>query len=521
MHKPLVIFLLIILFFSSDCFGSRGLSLKINKPTGEGKEIQLYKESHALLIGVSDYTNGWPDLESIPGEMTTLEEALISQGFDVEKVLNPNSRQLSDAFENFVDRYGYDKDNRLLFFFSGHGHSRKDGKKGYIVPSDAPLPITDEVGFLSKAVGMSKILTWARQIESKHALFLFDSCFSGTIFKTRALPKTAPHISSDIAKPVRQFITAGSAEEEVPARSIFVPSFARALHGEGDLNNDGYVTGTELGMYLHNKVTSYNSGQTPQYGKIRDPDLDEGDFVILVNPNSGHAIVEDQINVANELVEVDTTPGTVQFIGNGYLDDYFVYFSREKQFLGISFDNVAYKDQNKLFQLSKGFESLKVEEKGENLYAKFKLSNSILCKFDIVQINKKLAVKWSGVWPSMDYNNQNRHLEIKKALIQHSTKDVDTRTVKEAKIRILFSGQTDLSNIGLEGIDNGIFSFVVKNATFSNETEWLRYSDYVSIIPNGSGQDIKFNFDLDFKNPETIEFFYRKNEVYIQYNEEV
>ena len=45
------------------------------------------------------------------------------------------------------------------------------------------------------------------------------------------------------------------------------------------MNNDKYITGTELGMYLHNKVTDYESGQTPQYGKIRDPDLDEGDFV--------------------------------------------------------------------------------------------------------------------------------------------------------------------------------------------------------------------------------------------------
>ena len=129
---------------------------------------------------------------------------------------------------------------------------------------------------------MNRILTWSREIEAKHALFLFDSCFSGTVFKAKALPKIPPHISDVTSRPVRQFISAGSAGEEVPANSVFTPSFVRAVRGEGDLDRDGYVTGTELGMYFHKKVLSYNTGQHPQYGKIRDPDLDEGDFVFAL-----------------------------------------------------------------------------------------------------------------------------------------------------------------------------------------------------------------------------------------------
>jgi len=48
---------------------------------------------------------------------------------------------------------------------------------------------------------MSQILTWSRQIEAKHALFLFDSCFSGTIFKSRDLPAHPPYISDFTAVP--------------------------------------------------------------------------------------------------------------------------------------------------------------------------------------------------------------------------------------------------------------------------------------------------------------------------------
>jgi len=269
----------LVFFFPLSVYSADSRGLKRVFTDTKGKTMGYYSGSYALLVGVSDYRRGWPDLKSIPGELKEVEAALRQNGFTVEIVINPDSTRLYDAYRNFINRYGYDKDNRLLFFFSGHGYSRMNGKKGYLVPVDAPDPRKNEKDFLRKALTMSDVLTWSRKMESKHALFLFDSCFSGTIFKTRALPKRPPHISVYTSRPVRQFITAGSEGEEVPAKSVFTPSFVRALRGEGDLNGDKYVTGTELGMYLTEKVIGYNTFQTPQYGKIRDPDLDEGDFV--------------------------------------------------------------------------------------------------------------------------------------------------------------------------------------------------------------------------------------------------
>ena len=282
-------FLLFAVVFTSTALAStaspsRGIALNIKTAEGKNKSVPLYQNSHALLIGVSDYGKGWPDLESIPAEIEKVHESLKNHGFNVVKVMNPTSRELANSFEDFIDLYGFDKNNRLLLFFSGHGYSRKAGTKGYLVPSDAPDPRKDEKGFLRKALNMNQILTWARQIESKHALFLFDSCFSGTIFKTKAIPEFPPHINDATTHDVRQFISAGSAGEEVPAQSVFVPSLLKALSGEADLNGDGYIIGTELGMFMHNKVIGYRTGQTPQYGKIRDPNLDEGDFV-FINPN--------------------------------------------------------------------------------------------------------------------------------------------------------------------------------------------------------------------------------------------
>jgi hypothetical protein len=80
-------------------------------------------------------------------------------------------------------------------------------------------------------------------------------------------------------KPVRQFLTAGDADQRVPAKSIFTPLFIRALEGAADYTKDGYVTGSELGLYLKQNLSQYTKNQTPQFGTIRDPDLDQGDIV--------------------------------------------------------------------------------------------------------------------------------------------------------------------------------------------------------------------------------------------------
>lgn len=262
---------------------SRGLQFMQIK-TPEGEEIGLYKESHALLIGVSDYTAGWPSLPGVKKDVQAVQTVLEEHGFHVVVVEDPTRAELDQVFTDFINQYGQESDNRLLFYFSGHGHTLTlsyGDEMGYIVPVDAPNPHTDETGFMANAMDMQMIEVYAKRIQSKHALFLFDSCFSGSIFSlSRAAPES---ITYKTAKPVRQFMTSGSAEEQVPDESIFRQQFISALDGEADVNGDGYVTGTELGEFLQDNVVNYSKGaQHPQYGKISHPTLDKGDFVFLL-----------------------------------------------------------------------------------------------------------------------------------------------------------------------------------------------------------------------------------------------
>jgi hypothetical protein len=188
---------------------------------------------------------------------------------------------------SFIAAHGRNARNRIVFYFAGHGHTQtaSDGRQlGFIVPIDAPLPTKEPVEFKARAISMDNIELYAREIESRHALMVFDSCFSGTLFDvSRALPGA---IASNLEQPVRQFITAGSAGQEVPDTSEFRRQFVAALKGEADLLQDGYITGTELGMFLEQTVASYTrQAQTPRFGKIRDGRLDKGDLV-FVSPAS-------------------------------------------------------------------------------------------------------------------------------------------------------------------------------------------------------------------------------------------
>ena len=269
---------------------SRGLTV-VPAPVGpDGAVQELYAGSYALLVGVSRYDtpSAWAPLETIPQELDALAKTLEEIGFEhVVRVQNPTLVELQQAVQKFMKSYGYRPDTRLLFFFAGHGYSLDGGTRGYFVPRDAPDPVKDEPGFRATALSMQQVSTWAGELVARHVLFAFDSCFSGTIFRTRN--RTQPsRITAITQKPVRQFMSAGGAGETVPAKSVFVPVFTRGMTGAGDLDKDGYVTGTELFNYVQGEVISYATGQTPQFGTVRDPRYDEGDIVFAV-PGSATA----------------------------------------------------------------------------------------------------------------------------------------------------------------------------------------------------------------------------------------
>jgi uncharacterized caspase-like protein len=270
----------------------RGGDIRVMNTGADGsrREVRLYEGSYALVIGNSEYSLGWERLSGVKGDIVAVRNVLERHGFKVEIEENLSSQQLERRVTKFINDYGYDRDNRLLIYYAGHGYtlnSTGDTRElGYIIPIDTPLPTRDVRGFRQKAVSMYAIQKFAKDIQAKHALFVFDSCFSGKLFALRNTLKITPFIVEKVDRPVRQFITAGNETQTVPDDSTFRKAFVRGLEGDADRNSDTFITGTELAEYLKEVVTNYTSRrQTPQYGTINDIDLDGGD-VVFVTPGS-------------------------------------------------------------------------------------------------------------------------------------------------------------------------------------------------------------------------------------------
>jgi formylglycine-generating enzyme required for sulfatase activity len=318
MKITLPLFVIIIFFFRHcpEAFTQeRGVQLV--QVSIDGKQVTLYDQSHALVIGMSNYLN-FDKLPGVIDDVNAVKTALEAQGFNVVVEMNLTSDQMEKAFSNFIGTYGQDRENRLLFYYAGHGYSFKTSygeELGYLVPVDAPVPTKNNMGvFQAKCFEMAQIEIQAKNIQSKHALFLFDACFSGSLFEnTRAVPE---YINHNTMLPVRQFITSGTANETVPDRSLFRRQFTAALDGEADEDKDGYITGTELGSFINKKVTNYShDAQHPQYGKIRNPHLDKGDFVFVLKSTGTQ-----QLNLIHtgKLEVTSLVPGYLTLDGNYY-----------------------------------------------------------------------------------------------------------------------------------------------------------------------------------------------------------
>ena len=294
------------------------MSIKIH--TNTNQEIELYKASYALVVGNGDYRD-WPSLPGALQDVKEVKEALETHGFNVTLETNLNRKEFEIALAKFVLESGKDADNRLLFYYAGHGDTRKavNGEDlGYLVMVDAPSSATDEVGLEIASIAMTSLVTQAKKIRSHHTLFMFDSCFSGTILDVRDELQLPEGISDSVKYPVRQFVTAGRAGESVPDRSYFKEAFLDLIQGRvSEPFPDGYITGEELGYYLKNKVPEYIEGQHPQFGKIRDPKLDKGDFVFVLSQSSDNS---GELETAAMLTVTSVPNGATVYVDNTAID---------------------------------------------------------------------------------------------------------------------------------------------------------------------------------------------------------
>lgn len=247
---------------------------------------ELYRDSHALVIGINGYT-AWPKLSHAVRDAQAVRESLVTRfGFRADNVtlLTDAEATRANILKALNDRFGDAKrvkrDDRVFVFFAGHGSTRKlpSGREvGYIVPVDAGLN-----DLQADAIAMPQLQEVAEAITAKHALFVIDACYSGLGLTRGGAAGSDSNFARTNARRVgRQMMTAGGADQQVAddgpgGHSVFTWTLLQALSGKADLNGDGLITATELAAYVAPAVSAI-AHQTPAFGSL--PGSEGGEFV--------------------------------------------------------------------------------------------------------------------------------------------------------------------------------------------------------------------------------------------------
>ena len=257
--------------------------------TGQKKEIQLYRKSYAVIIGIDQYKNLSYDMQLVYAvkDAKGVEEVL-KKHFCFDEIYTLYDKDATK--ENIINllsaklTYTTDQDS-VFIFWSGHGYTEKTSigdYLGYLIPYDGSF----EDNQLHKNISMTLIKEdISKRIPAKHIFYVMDSCYSGLLATKRGFPrKTDRDIDylREITKETsRQVLTAGSVNQQVLdggplGHSVFTGRFVELLK-----NVDDYITAHEISTIVKEKVFSdaraRGHKQTPTYGEL----FGLGDYVFV------------------------------------------------------------------------------------------------------------------------------------------------------------------------------------------------------------------------------------------------
>ncbi len=245
------------------------LVVEVQKITGVGDA-----NYHALFIAEQDYT----DKEIVALDNPIADGKKLAQvlkdnyGFRDEFVYfleNPTRSQIQEKLDELQANLG--KNDNLIIFYAGHGIWDEQMEQGFWLPVDATMANR------SNWFPNSTLRDYIAGIKTKHTLLIADACFSGGMFKTRAVADASPAIQEMYNLQSRRGMTSG-ALKTVPDKSVFMEYLIRGLEN----NSEEFITAMELFNGFRNDVINNSPNrQVPQFGEIGSTGDQGGDFIFV------------------------------------------------------------------------------------------------------------------------------------------------------------------------------------------------------------------------------------------------
>ena len=160
-----------------------GQSRGVTVVTESGREVELYSNSYALLIGNGEYEH-WDSLDWPGRDVDAIANTLRELGFQAEVHKDLSDDTFRDVTARFQATRGREEAAQLLVYYAGHGHTAVGAANrsfGYVAMANSPDPRQDFAGFRASAISMDWFVNYARELRARHVLFVFDSCFSGSV----------------------------------------------------------------------------------------------------------------------------------------------------------------------------------------------------------------------------------------------------------------------------------------------------------------------------------------------------
>ena len=299
-------------------------------------------DNYMFVIGIDNYQH-WLTLRNAASDAKGIEEIFAEKfGFrPVIPALYNEKATYSGIMNSFDDiREELKPDDNLIVFYAGHGETRVDtvaGKvreTGYLVPVDGADASERKY---ATYISINEFLTQVALLPARHITVILDACHSGIamgglISSTRGGEKGA--INSLMASPSRRVLTSARKDQlanddgPLPNHSLFTGMLIKGLrNGAADVNGDGMVLTTELGLYLSQAVRQEsNDRQTPDFGTFL---LDERGEMVMDLESSTPSVLLANANAqlaAGKTLEFLKTMKKVEQLDNLPKNAYYLQF---------------------------------------------------------------------------------------------------------------------------------------------------------------------------------------------------
>jgi len=230
---------------------------------------------YALIVGNNDYQH----LEGLDAAVNDAREIgkVLERKYEFEVTHLYNATRKDTVKEMHYISRKLNNEDSLLIYYAGHGIFDKDEDEGYWLPVDAVKNTSAE------GIGNAWITKQVKATKARHVLLLIDSCFAGSITKTRSASNLVPREELDLrfierksSKKSRMVITSGGNEPVVDSDGGDHSWFAKKLLEILNENNDVIYS-----LNIYDELQKYvinNADQTPAMAVIKGTGHNEGEF---------------------------------------------------------------------------------------------------------------------------------------------------------------------------------------------------------------------------------------------------